>query len=317
MLRLGWLVKSVQKTVWRATNRAQRLARDVILGMLLSGKIVLSEIARALNPEKRAFQTILHRLSQNLADDRVALEVEVIARDYLADAGRVTWGEYEFVVLDLMDITKKYGKKMPYLCPVRDASESRRGGPKIARGWWACEIVATTRDHRVVPLYRSIWSTLLPGFRSETDQIRNAILSTKPFVSPHALWVFDRAGDAGARIALFNELLPRWVIRMRGDRNIWRPGAEHDGPRTMLHVAQAMAKPYKAWCWVSRKNQLVRVRRRFGWLTVQLESGGKWYTLIAVERDENEEDSEPGRPLMLLTNIVPFTGHDGERVVAA
>ena len=316
MKRLRWIRTCVQKWARRATDRAQRLTRDVVVGMLVSGSVVLCEIARGLNPGKRAFLTILQRLSTNLADEDLAGEVALVARDYVADAGRVTWGEHEYVLIDPTDITKKYGKKMPFLCTVRDASESRRDEPKLGRGWWGCEIAATTRDHRVVPLHRPVWSTVLPGFRSETDELRKAILWVNPFVSPEAIWVMDRGGDGDPRIALFNELLPRWTIRMVGNRNIWRPHSD-DGPQNMLDVARAIDKSHKAWCWVSRDNKLVRVRRRFGYLTVQLDPGGKWYTLIAVERDEEAEDDEPHRPLMLLTNITPFSSRDGQRLVAA
>ena len=315
MKRLRWIRTCVQKWARSATDRAQRLTRDVVVGMVLSGSVVLCEIARALNPTKQAFLTILHRLSTNLADEDLAGEVALVARDYVADAGRVTWGEHEYVLIDPTDITKKYGRKMPFLCTVRDASESRRDEPKLGRGWWGCEIAATTRDHRVVPLHRPVWSTVLPGFRSETDELRKAILWVNPFVSPEAIWVMDRGGDGDPRIALFDELLPRWTIRMVGNRNIWRPHSD-DGPQNMLDVARAIDKSHKAWCWVSRDNKLVRVRRRFGYLTVQLDPGGKWYTLIAVERDEEAEDDEPHRPLMLLTNITPFSSRDGARLVA-
>lgn len=314
MERLRWVGSCIQKWVRRATDRAQRLARDVLVGMVMSGSVVLSEIARALNPEKRSFQTILHRLSENLGDDKVAFEIAVIARDYLADAGRVTHDEYGHVLIDLTDITKRYAEKMPWLCTVRDGSESRRNAPKLGRGWWACEIAATTRDHRVVPLHRAIWSTEHPSFRSETNELRQAILWVRPFVSPNAVWVMDRGGDGDPRIALFDELVPRWVIRMVGNRNVWRPNSK-DGPQKMLDVARAIDKSHRAWCWVSRDNELVRVRRRYGWLTVQLEPGGKWYTLVAVAREEEGEDDEAHRPLMLLTNIVPFTSRDGELVV--
>jgi hypothetical protein len=317
MKRLRWIQTCVQKWAGRATDRAQRLARDVIVGIVLGGSVVLCEIARALNPEKRAFETILHRLSENLGDEYLAGEVALVARDYLADAGRVTWAEYEYVLIDPTDITKKYGRKMPYLDTVRDASESRRDAPKLMPGWWGCEIAATTEDHRVVPLHRAIWSTKQPGFRSETNELRKAILWVKPFVSPDATWVMDRGGDGDPRIGLFDELLPRWVIRMVGNRNIWRPGAKKDGPHNMLEVARAIDKSHKVWCWVSRGNRLVRVRRRFGWLTVQLDEDGKWYTLIAVERDEDAEDDEPHRPLMLLTNITPMTSREAEGLVIA
>lgn len=316
MKKLRWIRTCVQKWAWRATDRAQRLARDVIIGMIMSRSVVLCAIARALNPAKRAFETILHRLSQNLGNEYLAGEVALIARDYLADAGRVTWGEYEFVLVDPTDISKKYGRKMPWLCTVRDASESRRGAAKLERGWWSCDISATTQDHRVVPLHRPIWSTEHPSFRSETDELRKAITWVRPFVSPYVTWIMDRGGDSDARIKLFDELCPRWAIRMRGDRNVWRPGANDDGPHKMLDVARAMAKPHKASCLVSRDNKLVRVQRRFGYMAIQIDPGGKWYTLVAVERDEDAQDDKPHRPLMLLTNIVPLCSREAARLVS-
>jgi hypothetical protein len=316
MKRLRWIQTCVQKWAGRATDRAQRLARDVVVGMVMSGSVVLCEIARALNPVKRDFQTILHRLSENLGDEYLAGEVALIARDYLADAGRVTWADYEFVLVDPTDISKKYGRAMPWLCTVRDASESRRGAPKLERGWWSCDIVATTEDHRVVPLHRPIWSTEHPSFRSETDELRKAMTWVRPFVSPDVFWLMDRGGDGDPRIALFDELCRRWGIRMRGDRNVWRPGAEDDGPLNMLEMAQAMAKPHKAWCWVSRDNKLVRVRRRFGCATIRLDRAGKCYTLVAVERDEDAQEDEPHRPLMLLTNVVPLSSREAARLIS-
>lgn len=100
MKRLRWIRTCVQKWARRATDRAQRLTRDVVVGMVLSGSVVLCEIARALNPTKQAFLTILQRLSTNLADEDLAGEVALVARDYLADAGRVTQGEYEYVLIN-------------------------------------------------------------------------------------------------------------------------------------------------------------------------------------------------------------------------
>ena len=54
MKRLRWVGTCVQAWTGRATDRAQRLAHDVIVSVVLGGSVVLCEIARALNPATQA-----------------------------------------------------------------------------------------------------------------------------------------------------------------------------------------------------------------------------------------------------------------------
>jgi len=71
------------------------------------------------------------------------------------------------LVVDTSDITKKFAKKMEYLCEVRDGSEG-----EIGLGYWMGEVVgAEVLSMEITPLAQSVWSQESPGFTSENDEI--------------------------------------------------------------------------------------------------------------------------------------------------
>lgn len=302
MRKLRWLGASVQKLVKGLRQQGQRLVREVVLGMVLGGSTILCEIARNLYPDKRSFEACIERLSRDLGNPRC--EVWYAAGEYLHDAGRETWRDYGFIPVDITEIVKPYGRVMQFLTTVRDGSRSGRGEAFLARGWWVIDICATTDDHRVLPLFRHVWSDRHPQHLSENEELRQAVAFVRPHVNPQAIWVMDRGGDATHVMNILETEKLRWAIRMRGDRHARRVGSD-DGPRAMSELARAMAKPHAVNCWVSHRNQLTPQKRYFGYSTVQLTEGGPYRWLIAVERAQYLEDDR--LPLMLLTSV-PIRG---------
>lgn len=129
MRRLRWLRRSVQNLADGLGCRTERLAMDLLVGMILAGSVVLSRIARELHPAKRGFEACLERLSRGVGSSRARLKV--IADRYLRRAGRHTWGEYDLITLDFSDLVKRWGRAMPFLAQVRDASETRWVGRRV------------------------------------------------------------------------------------------------------------------------------------------------------------------------------------------
>ena len=83
-------------------------------------------------------------------------------------AGRID--SQTLLVVDPIDISKPYAKKMQYLAPVRDGSEGR-----IRDGYWCCQVVgARCGSAQVLPLYQELYSQS-PDFVSENDEILKAI----------------------------------------------------------------------------------------------------------------------------------------------
>lgn len=146
MRKLRWLGASVRKLVKGLRRQGQRLVREVVLGMVLAGSTILCEIARNLYPEKRSFKACLQRLSRNLGNPRA--EVWYAAREYLRDAGRETWREYEFIPVDITEIVKPYGRAMEFLTTVRDGSRSGRDELFLAPGWWVIGAGTTSSNPR-------------------------------------------------------------------------------------------------------------------------------------------------------------------------
>lgn len=133
-----------------APVRTTWLVSAVVSGLYAGGSVVLSEIARHLaGNTQRSFWALLMRLSRNLKSSTVHMDV-VLTR-YLDWAGSWTWGGLDVVCVDSSEIVKSYGRAQPYLCKVRDDSESRRGECRVENGGWMTEILATRAYHQVTP----------------------------------------------------------------------------------------------------------------------------------------------------------------------
>lgn len=178
MRKLRWLDRSVQKVTDRVGRPVARLLRDWVRGSVVAGSVVLSAIARALRADKRGFEATLERLSRGLGEQNN----EPIARAhtaYLRRAGRAT-RSFDLIAIDLSDIQKPYGRKMPLLCKVRDGSKSTRMKAVIGKGWATVEIVAVDDAHRVLPLHRHPFSTKHPDYKSQTVEVRRALAGVRP-----------------------------------------------------------------------------------------------------------------------------------------
>lgn len=308
MAKLRWLQKYVQKVTQGTPIRTAWLVTTVVTGLFAGGSVVLSQIARSLAGDtKRGFHAVLTRLSRNLKSSTVHVE-EVLTR-YLRWAGSWTARGFDVIVVDTSEIVKPYGRKMPYLCKVRDASESRRGECPIENGWWTTEIIATHADHRVIPLRRKLYSSAEPSHLSQNRETFDAVKEVMPFVDRHALWVFDRGYDSRLLMNWLNNRPLRWLIRQRGDRHLVLPPLQEKYP--CAELGRALHTPWTAHPLVSRKNKLTRITVAFGACTVQLPASEEYLTLIAVDLGHG------AKPMLLLSNVRVRRERDARRLVEA
>ena len=112
------------------------------------------------------------------------------------------------------------------------------------------------------------------------------------------LWVFDRGFDGGRFIEHLETLVERWIIRQRGDRHIHLAGDSESHPTEV--IGEALELKYVAQPFVSLDNKLRRVARFFGYCSVQLVPGGRFYTLLAVAHPKADAE----QPRMLLLSSV-------------
>jgi len=130
MRKLRWLEKCVQKLTQAVPTSIGRLVHDGVVGSVVAGSVVLSAIARSLKSDKRGFEATLERLSRGLRKENLEV-VACVGKAYRYRARRWLRDVFNVVALDLSDLIKPYGRKMPLLCRVRDGSNSTQEQPVI------------------------------------------------------------------------------------------------------------------------------------------------------------------------------------------
>jgi hypothetical protein len=268
MRKLRWLGKNVQKVAMAVGAPVARLVRDWVVGSVASGSVVLSEIARTLRPDREGFEATLERLSRGLGKGN-SEELAFVERAYLRRVRRwTTPTRFDVIAIDLSDIIKPYGRKMPFLCEVRDGSKSTRMKTVTGQGWGTVEIVAADARHRVLPLHRHAFSTVHPDYRSETNEVRKALEEISAFVQPSVLAVLDRGFDGTNEFALLDEYFEHWCVRQRGDRQVFLPGS--DQPSRMETVARQLRTDERVEITCVRDGRLEQQEEHLGFCTVEV-----------------------------------------------
>ena len=214
---------------------AKRFISEAIYGIISSQSVLLTEIGRSIESD----------VSLKKTEDRYCRQLrkkdiwENIHKNILEQSSPKITGD-SLLILDLGDIKKTYAKKMQYLAKVRDGSQQG----EIVKGYWTNQVIATElKSREVIPLYSDIYSQNSPEFKSENEQIIKAIEMVSSHIENKGIWVMDRGSD---RDILYNYLLKsnnpkRFIIRMRGDRNIIYSNKIHNA----LELAENTKCPYR------------------------------------------------------------------------
>ncbi|MYA15458.1 MAG: hypothetical protein F4Z28_01140, partial [Gammaproteobacteria bacterium] len=202
-----------------------RFVDDMLLGMLISSSVRLTEIARALG-ESIPVHATHKRLSRNLGNLRVG---DVVADNLLAEGAQVV-RDNALMVIDLFEVVKPYAEKMEYLnsqsLPVGDSHKD-----DASRGYHVCEIfgwdvhggplpqyeslareMASETDHQqevsawdnqvVTPLAQTLFSPNAPEFKSETDEILDLARRVDDACERRCLFAVDTVGLSQPRRSL-------------------------------------------------------------------------------------------------------------------
>jgi hypothetical protein len=280
------------------------LVRDFVIGSYLASTAILSGIARRLSSEKRGFEATLERLSRGLKKQcRAVARVVAAYRQRVATAARRAG--FDVWAIDLSEIVKPYGRKLPFLCEVRDGSKSTRYKAVIEQGWWTVEVVATDAHHRVLPLLRQVYSTVHPAFKSVEGEVRAALATLKPLLWRGVRAVLDRGFDGGNYFAVLDDYLSDWAVRQKGNRRVYLPGRQES--LRVSTLAKTVRQDYVARPLVVRRKELVRACQPFGFCTVEVPRTSprrgrkkplcRVMTLVVADR---HDPLKP--PLMLLVN---------------
>jgi hypothetical protein len=262
---------------------ARRFVEESIYGIQTKQSVHLSEIARALN-DKVSLIKIINRLSRQLcrADLWQKLSASLLklaAKSVEADT---------LLILDLSDITKPYARGMEYLARVYNGSDGTLGD-----GYWTVNVAACeTGGSEVVPLYCRLHSQLAPEYLGENLEVERAVKMVSDAVSGRGIWVIDRGADRRELFDYFLTEKRRFIIRLRGDRNMLYRG------QTLLvrEIAQRCSLPYTEVIIKEEKSVEKRFDISFGFCPVKLPDNPVPLCLVVVKGFGEE-------PIMLLTNL--------------
>jgi hypothetical protein len=188
----------------------KKFLRQVIGAILLSGSLVVTEMARWIRDEcsDRFYQ--LKRLLNHLVSSEGDLSQAVNSyRQFMS-----RYIQYDSpILIDITDIAKPRARRMKYLAMVRDGSED-----KLVPGYWCVEVYAHLKGKRVVPLAMDVFSIEDPAVNSQNLQIDMTIKVVNEAISNKGVWVGDRGFDALNIYETWFSQKCNFVVRQRGDR---------------------------------------------------------------------------------------------------
>lgn len=272
----------------------RKLIAEVTYGVLSSGSLRQSEIARALKEPGRLHHT-QKRLSRMLArHSEVAWAAESIQLQQIGRRVR----EDMIVAIDPGDLNRDGAPKSEYRGRVRDGD---RG--EIVGGYPLLTVVA--RDPKrgeTLPLLTRLLSSERPGHRSENHEILAAMEQVQQHLDARPLWVIDRGGDRGRLWDVW--LKDEWPVLVRAaNRRYWR---WRDGSHTAQQIARQLPLKHTGKLRRGRAKAV-----RFGITRVALPAHPDRPLWMVVVRHGKRE------PLVLVTTRAVRGRRQGERLIQA
>jgi hypothetical protein len=188
--------------------------RQIVYGILKSGHVHLSQIARSLN-ETISLKKTWERLSRNIGRPKLWSEVTGahVRENWRAFRSKRYW------VLDLTDVRKMYAKVMEGLGTIHDGSTGESG-----LGYWVVNVAGVSPQSDSISLmYSELYSLVHEKEKKESENSK--IISAVSYLREHLCVsrpvVIDRGGDRRVLIENFIQHKQQFIIRQRGDRHIY------------------------------------------------------------------------------------------------
>ena len=191
-LRHKWKAKVLSWSETFAKTHSKPVAKlvaEVTCGILASGSLQLTEIARALKEPTRLHHT-LKRLSRMLGKHALWLELE----DQIINRLAPLIGEEMILAIDPGDLNRDGAPKSEHRSRVRDGSTG-----EIVGGYPLLNVVARDlKKGTTFPLFCRLYSYLEAEFVSENSEILTVMRRIQSAIGSKRLWVIDRGGDRKA-----------------------------------------------------------------------------------------------------------------------
>lgn len=185
-----------------------KFIRDMLVGIERAQSVNLTAITNALCEGIRPHATH-KRLSRNLDNPELSQNFS----DRLLKLGAAQVGKDTRLIVHMYELNKKYARKVEYLPSVENGESS---------GFRVCGIVANDiGSQNYVPLLASVWSEDVPGYVSDTEEIKKVLYRVSDATGNRGMFYFDdKSVDDALLSPLLEEPSLNFVMWQRSDASV-------------------------------------------------------------------------------------------------
>jgi hypothetical protein len=217
-------------------SRRRAFLEDILPGMLISGHVHLTKIARAISPGDADIHGVEKRLSGHLGSAH--WDMSPLADELLeSSAGMVT--DDTLLTADLSDLNKQYARKLEGLGRVHDGSDPDK---RIVAGYMFFEAYVRVGRWQLFPLLVEPLKTYSGAPTSENAEVLQHVGRIHQATGGRGTWLLDRGFDRDELMLPWLAQRLAFVIRQRGDRHVRLADGQQ---RAETAVAAALQPP--AW----------------------------------------------------------------------
>lgn len=185
-----------------------KFIRDMLVGIDTAQSVNLTDITNALCEGIRPHATH-KRLSRNLDNPELSQNFS----DRLLKLGAARVGEDTRLIVHMYELNKKYARKVEYLPSVENGESA---------GFKVCGIVANDLgSQNYVPLVASVWSEDVPGYVSDTEEIKKVLYRVSNATGNRGMFYFDdKSVDDDLLSPILEEPSLNFVMWQRSDVSV-------------------------------------------------------------------------------------------------
>lgn len=202
----------LQPMLAAADRPRQKFLRQSVRAILLSGGLVVSELARWIRDDCSDLFYRVKRLLNHLTCRRG--DLTRITQAYRCQMASQIQHDTP-IIIDMTDLAKPRARHMEYLAYVRDGSTGQ-----LVPGYWCFEVYAHLSKKRIVPLALEVFSVDDPAVDSQNAQVFRTLQSVNQALNGKGVYVADRGFDGLQTYETCFSLKCHFVVRQRGDRMV-------------------------------------------------------------------------------------------------
>ncbi len=272
----------------------RRFLRQAVTGILASGSLVATEMARRVHDRTTALDYTAKRLGRELVAE--TWHLQTLQRQYL-DAVASWIGPETPIAGDLTDLVKPRGRHFQYLALVRDADQDR-----FRPGYWCLETYAAGGEEPRLLLLEP-FSVEDPTTPSQNLVILAALGRLRETFAGRGLYLFDHGFDGAETLNALLDNGMQFLVRLRGDRHLVLDGGVHLAARDIAERLPASNARWRPAC--------CRIDAHWiGYVPVRLPGRSEPLTLVVALFPGPD-----GGMMMLLTNRPVVSAADAEHTL--